>query len=741
MSKTSARLSGTALLYVSPWVMWLLLLPLALIFWWMASAGQAAAFALGGATLAAGGALGYQCWNAFAPRGQQAQFVATGTFGFAFAWLCATTMFGLFHHPGWSPWPEFWRAPEWLLASFTLPIWGSWFFLMAMTSIGWNMARAGQKRKEDGDERTEKETPDELGKILDGSTLKVDAIVGKPDAPVIKVTAHGVPGRHTGEKLMSNAPDLESLHGLRPGAIRPAPDYDNASKAKYTITPKDPLKGDLTWAGPQHPGSSIADFPCLPGVYTDGAEIEHWLPGDDAGGRPLQHLAVAGVNGSGKSAGLKIDLTEALCRIDTKVCVADISGKIWQTFGALMPYLTKVAGLNGIEDEDREQNTLDALDLIKWVEKDAMERQQRWGKLGINQWEARCFTEFGDAFGILVIEEASELLEQMPDDVERIAKKIRSAGWLLVVVAQRFSFDQIPTTLRAQLPGRFVFGQADSRDSGMILPDDVHDILGRSPANDPGTWNSTTPGKAIVCIPGQPAERRSDPTRFFWATNEKLAEYLGTYGRRLWTDEEIEEMKNDNPPAGIVVRTQSARTPDREAPEGFGTYVQTPRTKATRPRAYVRDDVRTDEGATNVHDIEADVRTSRVHETSVYADPELEGMNVEIDGPIECPPEYAGVTMEQSGYEGTGVSLPRDEFRIIVQKHLASLLAQGCQEVRPADVLRLQPPAGSRQRILAELKRLADSGAEDEHTVERSETQPGHWLIRAPRALPVTVSG
>lgn len=734
-SKISTRLTGTALLYVSPWAMWLFLLPLALIFWWMASAGQAASFALGGATLLAGVALGYQCWHAFEPRGQQAQLVATGTFGFAFAWLCAAIMFGMFHHPGWAPWPEFWRAPEWLLASFTLPIWGSWFFLMAFTSVAWNIARAGQKRKEEGDEREGRETPDELGKILDGSTLHVDAIVGKEDAPVIKVTAHGVPGKHTGSELMGKSEQLESLHGLRPGAIRPAPDYDNASKAKYTITPKDPLKGNLTWAGPQHPGTSIADFPCLPGVYTDGFEIEHWLPGDDANGRPLQHLAVSGVNGSGKSAGLKVTLVEALCRTDVQVCVADISGKIWQTFGAMMPYLTKVAGLNGIEDEDREQNMLDAIDLIEWVEKDAMRRQQRWGKLGINQWEPRCFTEFGDRFGILVIEEASELLLERSDEFERISKKVRSAGWWLVVVAQRFSFDQIPTTTRAQLPGRYVFGQADSRDSGMILPDDVHDILGRSPANDPGTWSSSTPGKAIVCIPGQPQERRSDPARFYWGTNEALAKYLGTYAQRLWTEEEIEAMKNDNPPAGIVVRTSSTRTSEGSVrTKDSDTYVPVSRVRTRTPepspeRTYVSDDVRMDDEGEG-----GSVRTT-------YVDDEIDEIPVHIDDAIECPAGFEHVRMEPTAYVGDGRGLPMLEFREIVQQHLRALLAQDEQEVRPSDLLKLQPPAGSRQRILRELKRLESCGADHEYTVQESEARPSYWLIRAPRSLPVTVSG
>lgn len=755
MSKRrGASLNATAVGYLSPWAVWLLMLPLALLFGAMASFGQAYAVILGFALAPAGAALTWQTWHAFGPesgRREQERLAATIAFGLAFTWLLAATMFGLFHDPGIALWPEFWNLPKYIGASFTVPVWFSWIFLMAFCSIAFNISR-GAKVKRDGDERgkVERETPDELGKILDGSTITVDAIVGKPDAPVIKATMKGVPGKHTGDELMGKTALLESKLGLRPGAIQPARDHTKASNAKLRVMPKDPLTGDLKWKGPQHPGTSIADFPCRPAVYTDGEEVEHWFPGK--GVRPLQHLAVAGVNGSGKSMGMSISLVDVLCRIDATVRVADISGKIWQTFGPMMPYLSKVAGLNGIDDAAREQNVLDALGLLLAEETEAMERQQRWGKLGITQWEPRCFTEFGDTFDVIVIDEASELLEKAGEEVERLSKKIRSGGKLLVVMAQRFSWDQIPTTLRAQLPACYVFGQANSGDAGMLLPGDVERVLAKSPAADPGEWGSSTPGKAQVILPGQPVERRGDPCRFYWATNEELAAYLEAYGRRLWSEQEIEAMKNDDPPAGILVRTNASGN------------VRTKGAGPKRPRTYAsdEDDVRTNDA--NVHD--GDVRDSRTYEDegartyvegdertyashvrgdvraeSVYTDPELEEIAVDIDGPIECP-EGMDVPMAQSGYEGGDESrtLPQDEFRTLVQQHLAALLAQDQQEVRPADVLKLQPPAGTRQRILAELKRLEGRGAEGEYTVTRSETSPGHWHIRAPRALAVTVS-
>jgi hypothetical protein len=712
---------------MSPWAVWLLMLPLALAFGMMAGFGQAYAVALGFVLAPAGAALTWQVWQSFGPdsgRREHERYAATASFGIAFAWLLAATMFGLFHDPHIALWPEFWNLPRWVGHSFTLPIWCSWFFLMTFCSIAFNISRGAKLKREDGRDKGERETPDELGKILDGSRIKVDAIVGKEDAPVIKATIEGVPGKHVGDELMGKAPLLESHLGLRPGAIQPGRDFEKASNAKFTVMPKDPLTGDLRWKGPRHPGTSIADFPCLPAVYTDGQEVEHWIPGD--GPRPLQHLADGGVNGAGKSAGLTIMLTEALCRVDTTVRVADISGKIWQTFGPLMPYLTKVAGLNGIDDAAREQNILDSLDLLLAEEKEAMERQQRWGKLGITQWEPRCFTEFGDTFDLIVVDEASELLEKMPEDVERLSKKIRSGGKLLVVVAQRFSWDQIPTTLRAQLPARYVFGQDNSGDASMLLPDDVGRVLARSPAADPGEWGSSTPGKAQVILPGQPKERRGDPCRFYFATNEELAAYLETYGRRLWTEAEIEAMKDDNPPEGILVRTKrkpkgNVRTPAPARTPSESTYVR----EESDERTYAPE--------------EDDVRTY-MPDDAVYEDADLaDEYPVVRDDPIELPEEFDDAPLPKTGYEGDGKGLPQDEFRAIVQRHLTSLLAQDRQEVRMRDVLELQPPAGYRQRVYEEFKRLAERGAETDVTVEKVEGK-ATWLIRAPRALPVTAS-
>lgn len=734
MSK-KIRVSRGAMMYLSPWVVWIFLLPLALVFWWMASAGQAAAFVLGGATFLAGGALALQVWGSYSERSNERErIVATATFALAFLWLCAATMFGLFHRPPVDIWPAFWRIPEFLVKAFTLPIWGSWFFLMAFTSIAWNIGRGARRNsKGDDDERSGK-TEDQLGKILDGATIKVDAKAGKEDAPVIKATVHGVPGQHTGDELMGKAGALESQYGLRPGAIRADRDYADASKAKLTITPVDPHAEGQKWSGPQHPGTSIADHPCRPAIYTDGEELEHWLPGDDEGGRPLQHLADSGVNGSGKSAGLKITLVEALCRKDVEGFAADISGKIWQTFGPLIPYLSKVAGLNGIEDADREKNILDTKELLLFAETSAMDRQMRWGKLGINQWEPRCFTEFGDAFRILVIEEGSEIIDRLAEDMERIAKKLRSGGWLIVLVAQRFTFDQVPTTLRAQLPARYVFGQGDTRDSSMMLPEDVADILGRSPANDPGTWLSSTPGKAIACVPGQPQSRRADPVRFYWATNAEIAAYLAEHGRRLWSEAEIEGLKNGTVPEGIVVRPTRTRG-------------RTKRPADVRPRAYVRDDdvrdVRDEDTYVHGEDEEAYVHDAG---TYVYADPDLEDIDVHGDEPIECPDAYMNVPLAQSGYEPTPDAVVHDtgRFRAIVQQHLTALLAQGKQEIGAADIVPLDPPAGSRQRIRAEFVRLSERGVPTEVTVEQVEALPGRWLIRAPKQIPsqlVSVSG
>lgn len=710
-NKIALRMSATAIGYVAPWVMWVAFLPLALIFSLMARKNVQSALGVAAVILVGGGYLLWMTWQAYAAREQRTQIHAGVTTALALLWLYGATAFGLFHKPDVDVWPEVWRVFEYALKSFTVPVWFAWFCLMVGTSAPWNVFRVSRPKKEEGEAGAIGQS--ELDKALDGATIKVDAVVGEPDAPVLKGKIKGVPGKHVGADQASLSGKVESQHGLRPGAVRIVADPDKASDAQITVMPVDPHKDPKPWQGPSAPGAWINEVPIPFGPHTDGEEASIHLAGDDESGRPNQHVAVSGMTGAGKTGVLKVIAADGLTRRGFELMGADISGKIWQTFGVLMPYVSKIAGLNGTSDEDMANNVLDAMELLDYVKRDAMDRQQRWGKIGINQWEPRCYEEFGDPFRMVVLEEAPNLLREMGEEVVDLARLLRSAGYMLWITAQRWDWNSVPTSLRAQMSAVFCFGVLDSRDMNMILPEDVQEALSKgSVMNTPAGWQNNITGKCIAAIGGMSATRRSDPVRTRWATNNVLAEHLAEHAVRLWSVQEIEDMKNGTFPEGILVRTK---------------------------RADVHSNVRKDDG--NVRTRTTNLRNVRNEEEfPVYVDPELANVEADPNEPVRMDPG-TNDDLEDTGFE-PGPETTTEEFRAIVQQHLASLLAQGKTVCGPADVLHMQPPTGrGRQHIAKELRRLADKAASTEVSTippdhPSGSGQAGVYKLIPPREVP-----
>jgi hypothetical protein len=687
-----SRASTGALLYLAPWSMWLLMLPLALSLRWMASAGTASAVVIGTAVGVGGAALVIHTLMAFRDRGDQRIQVHAGvTTGVAVVWLEVAVMFGLFHRPDVDVWPEFWRLPEFALRAFTVQVWGLWLVTMIIMCISWNINRVARPTAEDKADGQGAES--ELAKILDGARLAADAEVGANG--LIKGSIQGIPGKHVPSDLIGMAGRLESAHSLRPGAIRITPDYADSTRVTYTASLIDPHLNPTPWPGPKYPGTGIEDHPVPLGPYPDGEIAEDWLPGDEEASRPLMHKKIGGVNGSGKSAGWRPTVVEALCRTNVEFFAADVSGKVWQTFGELIRYAQRIVGTNGVDDAGVAANRRDVMDLLAWVERDAMGRQDKWGKAGINQWGPECVTRWGDKFRILVLEEGHEILD--PDLVrggaeviERILRKVRSAGWLIILVTQRFDWASVPTTCRAQMPGTYCFGQDSARDAAMLLPEDIHEQI-MSNADQPGAWGNSVPGKAMVIYAGQPRERRAQPIRFYRATNEQLGAALAKYASPVRTDAEIEALKSGVPSAA---RTRT------DVQDGAGEY-----------------------GVPEEPDEMKDL----------YADPD---QPVRLNNPADNRP-----LAQDPNVDRMMQPLPSVEFRKVIEYHLRTILVQGKTMTSPADLAAMKPNTGhSNQNIRNELQRRTDRAEPWEVRVVDPMAQGGSgragcYLVLAPLSV------
>ncbi|ARQ69741.1 plasmid transfer protein TraB [Streptomyces marincola] len=325
----------------------------------------------------------------------------------------------------------------------------------------------------------------------------------KPDVEPNRVTAplqlHDVTPAELGNRIDAIAVEL----GISPTSIRIMPDADRADRPDLVIVPQDMLREGAVWPGPSRTGGSITD-PIPLGLYEDGQEAVLWFPAAPDGSRNATHYGVAGMNGSGKSAGLSIAIAEALTRRDVIVWAADPS-KGQQTFGPFLPYLdwaeTSMAGAEAMAG---------ALPHVITARADAL------GRAGYKNWTPAAFDELGMPYLICWFEESAKLFREGVE-MEGIVQEARSAGISVILSQQRPSSTSMPTDVREQLGGFLCFGVKGSTTADMALPEDVRDAGAR-----PEAWQNRKPGYAYLVAPGVAEDRYAIPMRTYRTDDDQI---------------------------------------------------------------------------------------------------------------------------------------------------------------------------------------------------------------------------
>lgn len=668
-SSTRATRSGAsrASTYVPPWLVWLAMPLLGGTFWAVASAGTAAAV-LVGALLAVGSTvLTWHTFTVFAKRkDKQVRWDAAITVALACVWVMAAAAFGLFHDPGVGVWPRVWMVGVWLVKSFTVPVWGTWLAGGPLVALAWNIRRAAMSTPE-----TEGQADDEspLQKALDGATLKA---ITANDKGQITARLEGERGRQTSDDLQKLASGIEAAEKLREGAVRIAKDPKDRGAASVVITPNDPLEGDTAWAGPSLPGGHLADAPIPFSVAEDGELGLVWFNGDEQVGRNLVHFLVEGANGSGKSMAWRAAITDALTRTagaGVRLHGIDVSGKWRQTFGPMIRYMTSLA-----------TDPKGAKKLVKDLSAYVAEKQERMGAAGHTQWSKDC----GEPFDILWLEEGSEIAGES-QELTRAAERWRSAGFMLIIVIQRASWDNIDTTTRSQLGGATAFGVNDGGQSSncLSLP-----AVAVDQGADPARWGSRHPGRHYLITSTTPEERMAIPHKAPKTTNGELQAALEAHCTPVRTDDGKPLARTGGQPASepATAREQQAFMDDAEDDEEMQPLPQDP-------------------------------------DPSIVVDPTQ---------PIRLPDAAEDIPLTVPGVGGPKIS--EAEFRALIQKHLETILVQEVRmKTQAADVHRMRPETGySRESVRKELVRLCEGPhtEADEFRLRRDEAdRPGVYEI------------
>ncbi|HEY5835007.1 plasmid transfer protein TraB [Streptomyces sp.] len=335
---------------------------------------------------------------------------------------------------------------------------------------------------------------------------------GTPKVEPNKVTApiQLAPGEVTTDELGNRIKHIAAELSVPPTAIRVLPDPDRGDRATLIVVPQDMLKQPSDWPGPSSPGGSITEAIHI-GVYEDGAPAVLWFP--SGLGRNATHFLTAGMNGSGKSAGQSVAITEALTRCDVVVWGIDPS-KGMQTFAPFLPYLDWVEmTLKGGEA------------MIEALSHVITARANEMGRHGFKNWTPEVFGQLGMPYMIVWIEEAAKFFRE-GTEMEGLVMEARSAGISVIVSLQRPSSTSMPTDVREQLGGALVFGVKGSTTADMALPDDVRDAGAR-----PEAWENRRPGYAYLVAPGVDEDRYATPLRTYRIDDDAIAGALAVTHR------------------------------------------------------------------------------------------------------------------------------------------------------------------------------------------------------------------
>ncbi|MEU2603255.1 plasmid transfer protein TraB [Streptomyces albus] len=321
---------------------------------------------------------------------------------------------------------------------------------------------------------------------------------GEPKVEPNRVTApyQLAKGEITNADLGNRLNQMASELGISPNSIRIAGDPDNASQGELVFVPKDMLTEKAPWPGPSSLGGSVTE-PVVVGRYEDGEPEQFWFPFDEKTKRNATHFLAAGMNGSGKSAGISFAVIEFLTRHDGIVWAIDPS-KGTQTFGPFLPYLdwveTTVAGGEAM---------IDALGQVITARADAL------GRAGFKNWTPDAYEQLGMPYMLVWIEEAAKFFRE-GTEMEGLVMEARSAGISVIISLQRPSATSMPTDVREQLGGVMCFGVKGGTTADMALPDDVRDAGAR-----PEAWENRKPGYNYLVAPGIDEERYAMKARTF----------------------------------------------------------------------------------------------------------------------------------------------------------------------------------------------------------------------------------
>jgi len=320
----------------------------------------------------------------------------------------------------------------------------------------------------------------------------------------MKATVQLPPGM-TAQDAQADLPRIAALAGVPATGARMTPDPDDASRVEISVTPEDMLKNTIPWPGPRAlAGASIAE-PIELGQYEDALELALRLPGIP-GRQAMSHILLIGMTGSGKSELLQVLVAAAACRGDVEIDYLDVAGKAAQTVGPIRAAIRELVT----------EKPAGAAYLQRLLG-EVPGRAGALASAGMREWQAGAPVPYR----IVVIDEGASLVSDSDVFVE-LARTLRSVGVQLVLALQRATFDQVPTSARANFGTVLCFGVRAAGDAKGALSPEVRDS-----GATPEAWRNRKPGYLYCEAPGIDDDRCAMPARAYLASAADVQRIIG----------------------------------------------------------------------------------------------------------------------------------------------------------------------------------------------------------------------
>jgi hypothetical protein len=385
-----------------------------------------------------------------------------------------------------------------------------WLFtgVGALFALSWNIRRLEVIRGE-GHDAHNKDVLTELGLTVKSKKVVTDTA----DRKEVKLK---LGDGQTVETVQKQLGAIGSHAGaLRKSVRAVAGEYEG--EVTLSMAFRDVLKETIPWPGPSHPGGSIGDG-FNPALYEDALHVWIYLAGNYKKNIAPGHMGICGMPRSGKGAWAHVLIADLCTRRDVFLCVADtrkgkqFTGPIERAIGWYV-------------DSD---NAVRAQ--LKAFERAMEARNKALGEAGYSSWTPKAYTDPKLRMpGIICwMEEAAAVLDDNARLVVELGEAMLSAGMWLVLSAQRWTGDRVPTSVRSSITNAVVFGTQATEDATYLLSGGTIEA-----GIDPGEWKTRFPGRHIVEVNGVDPSRFPVPAKGYLGEFAQLKAVTDEWGPRM----------------------------------------------------------------------------------------------------------------------------------------------------------------------------------------------------------------